>query len=81
MNLMELVEELKKTKKKEYKLLARRIEANMKNPDPTEAKEIKRECMVTLVDELDKYHNDALINQLLLFVGNVIHDDEKANRK
>ena len=53
----------------------------MKNPDPTEAKEIKRECMVTLVDELDKYHNDALINQLLLFVGNVIHDDEKANRK
>ena len=76
-----LVEELKKTKDKSYKRLAKRIAENEIQHDKQEEKRIKRECMMILVDELDKYQNDELINQLLLFVGKQIVGEEKANRK
>lgn len=73
-----LIQELKKTKRKSYKYLAKRLEqTNGEVP-----KHLKRECMIVLVEELDKYENDELINQLLLFLGKKIEtEEEKANRK
>jgi hypothetical protein len=74
-----LIEELKKTKKKSYKYLAKRLqEASITGNIP---RNLKRECMIILVNELEKYENDELINQLLLFVGKPITNEEKANRK
>ena len=76
-----LIEALERTKKKEYKLLAKRMKKNLVVNDPEEARLIRRKCMVILVDELDKYENDDLINQLLVYVGREIKNDEKANQK
>ena len=79
--MSKLTEELRKTKKKSYKYLAKRIEENETKKDPAEARRIMRECKIILINELDKYQNDELINQLILFVGKVIEGGEKANRK
>ena len=79
--MSKLTEELRKTKRKSYKYLAKRIEQNATRKDPMEEKRIMKECKIILIDELDKYQNDELINQLLLFVGKEIESHEKANRK
>ena len=76
-----LIEELRKTSRPDYKWLAQKIKENSKKKDPTEARKIKIECTKILIDELEKYENDELINQLLLFVGKKVEPEEKANRK
>ncbi len=80
--LEELIQALKRTNKKDYKYLAKKIKANAEINRDYIPKQLRRECNKVLISELDKYENDELINQLLLYLGKKIEtEEEKANRK